>query len=187
MKRAAVHLRRVWAIASWTGTAVLFITLAALLVARSAEVVPLVEQTGSMRPALAPGDLLFVKKVPAADVQPGDVVTFDRPNHPGSTLTHRVITVEPRPGALQFTTKGDANPAPEHWAIPERGTVGTLAARIPDAGRLARPVDDPRTRALLILLACLLGCLVVVRRIWAKPAPAPARRPRLFAPAREYR
>jgi len=190
MKRAAVHLRRLWTFGSWVGTAVLFIVLGGLLVARVTHVVPLVEQTESMSPRLMPGDLLLVKQQPASTVKVGDVVTFAHPAHPGRTLTHRVRKIEAKAGLLQFETRGDASAASEHWAIQPSGQLGTLAYSVPDAGRLTRPINDPKLRSVLILLISIASSIGFLLRIWRKPqrTSQPAL-PRLtgFVPAREYR
>lgn len=190
MKRAAVHLRRLWTLASWVGTAALFVILGGLLVARVTGVVPLVEQTESMSPQLVPGDLLLVKTVPASTVKAGDIVTFAHPAGDGRTLTHRVREIEAKAGLLQFKTQGDASHTAEHWAIQPTGQLGTLAYSIPDAGRLTRPVNDPKLRSVLIMLISIASSIAFLMRIWrkAKPKAAPAL-PYLhgFAPAREYR
>ncbi|MDA0180442.1 signal peptidase I [Solirubrobacter phytolaccae] len=189
MKRTAVHLRRLWSFASWVGTAVLFIVLGGLLVARVTHVVPLVEQTESMSPRLMPGDLLLVKHVPAAAVAPGDIVTFAHPSHPGRTLTHRVRKIESKAGLLQFETRGDASHASEHWAIQPSGQIGTLAFHVPDAGRVTRPINDPKLRSLLILLISVASSIGIVMRIWRRVPKTEPKLPRLsgFVPAREYR
>ena len=67
-------------------------------------------KTGSMGPTIPAGSLAVVKKIPAAEVRVGDVVTVDR----GSALpvTHRVTSVAPAGGgAVKLTMRGDANQA----------------------------------------------------------------------------
>src|SRR3712207_5646219 len=46
--------------------------------------------SGSMGPALAPGDVVVSASVPAAEVQVGDVVVVPDPVRPGETLVQRV-------------------------------------------------------------------------------------------------
>src|SRR5690348_17267519 len=46
--------------------------------------------TGSMRPALQPGDMVIADRVPARDLRRGDIVSFD---DKGRTITHRVTQV----------------------------------------------------------------------------------------------
>lgn len=173
MQRVVVHLRRLWTFGSWVGTATLFIILGGLLVARVTGIMPLVEQTESMSPQLMPGDLLLVKHVPASTLKPGDVVTFAHPARDGRTLTHRVRKIESKAGLLQFETRGDAVHASERWAIQPTGQVGTLAAHVPEAGRLTRPINDPKLRSVLILLISISTCIGILTRIWRKPQPEP--------------
>jgi signal peptidase len=196
MNRTAVHLRRLWSISTWVGTAVLFILLGSVLVMRVTGTVPLVEQTGSMAPHLTPGDLLLVKTVRASTVEPGDIVTFAHPSGDGRTITHRVTKIEPEAGQLRFTTKGDANAAPERWAMPASGNLGELSQVVPAAGRLTRPINDPKLRAVLIALMALGTTAGVLARVWRTPRPQPKAQPEprpkrkrtlRFAPAREYR
>jgi signal peptidase I len=162
--------RRLPSALSWVGTGALFAVLLALLGVRALGLSPLVEQTGSMEPVLHPGDVLLARSVPAAEIVRGEVVTFAHPTVPGRTLTHRVVRIERLGGQLAFTTRGDANRAPEHWTIGPQGHVGRLAARVPAVGRLARPVQDPRLRAPLIAVSALLTSLGVLRRIWGRRA-----------------
>src|SRR5438034_11360898 len=46
--------------------------------------------SGSMRPHLAPGDLVVVERVAPAQMRVGDVVSFSAPGRRGVTITHRV-------------------------------------------------------------------------------------------------
>lgn len=90
--------------------------------------------TGSMRPTVAPGQVVLVSTVPVSTVRPGEVITFARPGRAGTT-THRVVSIAPAAGGrLSVTTKGDANPGPETWQIADTGTVGRLRAALPAAG-----------------------------------------------------
>jgi len=69
----------------------------------------LVVLSGSMEPAIEPGDIVLVEDVPIEEIEPGDVVTFQ--SHPGSetTYTHRVVDVTTDKRGTVLTTKGDAN------------------------------------------------------------------------------
>ncbi len=72
-------------------------------------------KTGSMSPGIPAGSLAVVREIPAREINPGDVVTVDRPGK--LPITHRVQTVEPADGSARtITMKGDANteadPAP---------------------------------------------------------------------------
>ncbi|QLH81248.1 signal peptidase I [Halosimplex pelagicum] len=81
--------------------------------------------SGSMEPAISPGDVVIVDDVSPATVSVGDVITFGGgPTEPPTT--HRVIGVEREAGELVFETKGDNNQAPD----PERVSTGEIAGRV---------------------------------------------------------
>src|SRR5690606_21551192 len=70
-------------------------------------------QTGSMEPAVRPGDLVLVHKVAADTIQTGDIITFANPQNKRETITHRVKSVIRDGGPIRFITQGDANPMPD--------------------------------------------------------------------------
>jgi signal peptidase len=73
---------------------------------------PHVVSTGSMKPNINPGDLIFTKFSKAMEINEGDVILlFDNSNN--STKAHRVIKVLHQEGVSQITTKGDSNPLPD--------------------------------------------------------------------------
>jgi signal peptidase len=90
--------------------------------------------TGSMRPAIAPGDVVVVKAVPAASVGVGDVITFDR----GSDVptTHRVVEVVARADGPAFRTQGDANEDPDGGLVTPEQVVGRVVFSVPAVGHV---------------------------------------------------
>ena len=67
-------------------------------------------QTDSMTPTLEVGDVIIDKKVPAEDIQKGDIITYDclSGDLAGQTITHRVVTdPECRSGTYYYQTQGD--------------------------------------------------------------------------------
>src|SRR2546430_13381954 len=50
--------------------------------------------TGSMRPALDPGDVAVLTSEPTADLRRGQIVAFHPPGEPRLTVTHRVFSVQ---------------------------------------------------------------------------------------------
>jgi signal peptidase I len=107
-------------IKGWKELALLFImAIAAAFLVRTFFWTPYRVPTGSMQPALKPGDFIFVSQVAygmtglsgqrygAKDPQRGDVVTFFYPNQPGIAYVKRVIglpgdTVEIRNNRLMI-------------------------------------------------------------------------------------
>ena len=74
-------------------------------------------KTGSMRPAINPGDLVIARAVRPADIRNGDIITFRSPLGSHAPYTHRVVRTIAGPDGPQFTTRGDANPAPDIWTV----------------------------------------------------------------------
>ena len=73
---------------------------------------PHVVSTGSMKPNINPGDLIFTKVSRAIEIKKGDVIlVFDNNNN--SKKAHRVVKVLHQEGVSQITTKGDSNPLPD--------------------------------------------------------------------------
>lgn len=147
----------------WAATALVVALALAYGTLRLADWRPLTIVTGSMRPALAPGDLVIVSPQRASTVRPGEVITFAHPRRRGQTLTHRVVEVRSgppaAPGWLAFTTKGDANPAPERWTIRSDGSVGRVRVHLARVGELAAPLGAgvPRGAALAALTLLVAG------------------------------
>jgi signal peptidase len=73
-----------------------------------------VVMSGSMTPALKPGDLILVKKASPETVEIGDIVTV---KYETGVFTHRVFEKKFEDGIYLFRTKGDANedPDPSWW------------------------------------------------------------------------
>ncbi|MCW2843160.1 MAG: signal peptidase [Nocardioides sp.] len=94
--------------------------LVALIIPRVAGATPYVIETGSMEPGMPPGTLVVVKPVPAAEIGPGDVVTYQIKSGDSTVVTHRVVTVGfDGTGAPRWRTQGDANPSADaNWVLP---------------------------------------------------------------------
>lgn len=150
---------------------VLLATAAAIVLTRLAGLEPLSVLTGSMRPAIDPGDLVLVSRAPATAARPGDVITFASPDGRRRTITHRVVSVTPEAGELRFVTKGDANPAAERWSIPAGGRVGKVEATVPLAGYVAHPLAAGWTRGVLLGLLTAAGAAAALWLIWRPGRP----------------
>ena len=74
-------------------------------------------KTGSMHPAISPGDLVIARPVHPGDIRNGDVITFRAPLGRHALYTHRVVRTLYRPDGPHFVTQGDANAAPDVWRV----------------------------------------------------------------------
>ncbi|MFI4992944.1 MAG: signal peptidase I [Solirubrobacterales bacterium] len=94
--------------------------------------------TGSMRPALNPGDVAILTSEPAANLHRGQIVAFHPPGEPSLTVTHRAVSVEHTKNGVIIQTKGDANNARDQWrAHIEGNAVWHEALKLPKFGYLA--------------------------------------------------
>lgn len=126
----------------------------------------LVDHSDSMRPALSAGDIVVSEHVQARALHRGDIATFpDRTRH-GELVTHRVVAARADGSRIDFTTRGDANPASETWSVPAGSQVGRMAAHVPEAGYAIALVSGPAGRLLLLSIAAILLGFVAIRRIW---------------------
>ncbi|GAB3424863.1 LamG-like jellyroll fold domain-containing protein [Flindersiella endophytica] len=127
---------------------------------------PTVVMSGSMRPALAPGDVVLTRPVAVDQLRPGRVVLADDPDHPGRLRLHRLSRIEPD-GALRL--RGDANQAADSTPVRQAAVHGVGALRVP---RIASPVVWVREHRYGTLAGTMLGLVVVA---WLARTPRPGR------------
>ena len=133
--------------------------------------------TSSMRPSFAPGDGVITRQVPVTRLRPGMVVVFVPPGHT-SAYAHRIVAIGGTPNRPVLTTKGDANPAPDHWrATLSSPTVQQVVGSVPKVGYLLVWLREPRWRAAIIgALGLLMTTMLTRSALRSRPA-GPARRP----------
>ena len=104
-----------------------------------AGVIPLIVLTDSMYPDIKSGDLIFVSKTDAAEVQAGDVISFFDPAGGGSAVvTHKVIERIEEDGKLSFRTQGINNNTADRLPVPAESLVGLYSGtRLAGAGNVA--------------------------------------------------
>ncbi len=107
--------------------------------------------TGSMSPAIDPGDVAVVTPVAVQDVTAGMVITYHIPIDDHRLVTHRVIGVERgADGSVTVQTKGDANETADPWKATLQGeTVYRLRAVVPELGSLIQALRTPVVAQLL--------------------------------------
>ena len=112
--------------------------------------------TGSMAPAMKPGDIAIM--VPPTTVTPhiGSMVAYNAKRFSGQNVavfTHRIIDGNPTEG---FLVKGDANPAPDVQKPKLDDIVGVVIFVIPYFGRLLT------LRSLMIIIPCIFGLWMIL-------------------------
>jgi signal peptidase I len=151
---------------------------ALVTVPRVVGVTPFTVLTGSMEPALDPGDVVLSAKRSPLDVRPGDVVTFHDPSRDGELVTHRVESMRRDGAMVSFVTKGDANDVSERWSVPADGAIGRAALRVPEVGHVLQWAGTREGKigliavpAFLLVLLELVGLAGAWRRPAAEGAP----------------
>ena len=139
--------------------------------------------SGSMTPALNPGDVVIDKTLTprqAAHLQRGQVITFEAgpASAPTSVLiTHRIYQVHQieNPTTHQLTpayeTKGDANGAPDGNLLQPTEILGQYQFRIPYAGYALNVLHNPVVFILLISSPFVLLVASEGTRRWKAAGP----------------
>jgi signal peptidase len=123
--------------------------------------VPLTVLSGSMEPTVPTGSQVVVEPLEgeddAAGLSTGDVVTFmPRPDDP-SLVTHRIVGVAvDGEGRRSFTTRGDANAAPDADPVTATQLRGLVKYHVPWAGYAATLLDAEQKRGGVVLVAAAL-------------------------------
>jgi signal peptidase len=151
------------------GGALWYFALGTLLVSRGAALVSgwqvTTIATGSMAPALNPGDLVAYSPVDTAELRVGEIIVFDSPVTPGTKMVHRLAGFT-SDGAL--ITKGDANEANDSTPVSTDSVVGVVKMVSPFGGYPTMLLSRGQHVELAALIALLLLAALAVH------APAPA-------------
>jgi signal peptidase I len=141
-------------------------------------------QTGSMSPAISPGDLVAVTSVPnLASLQVGDVITFTT-DEIESSITHRIIAI-PNDESDLFITQGDANNTADK-PIARDQIIGKVSTTVPGGGSFVQFVATPIGLALVVYLPAILILWRELKlltkhfektRPWRHPAYKPEKQP----------
>jgi signal peptidase I len=152
--------------AGWAAAGLGLGLLAALALPLAFDMRPFTVMTGSMRPAVDPGDVVVVQRIAPLDAHPGDIVTFRDPEGTGRLISHRVRGVRVHDGRVDFQTRGDANTEGERWSVPAGGSIGRAAYRLPQLGYAAQDLGGGAWW-LALLIVPILGLLILeLVRVW---------------------
>lgn len=156
----------------WAAMAVAALLVAAIALPLAFGARPHTVLTGSMEPAIAPGDVVVDERVAPAEARVGDVVTFRDPEDQSRLITHRVRSIRRAGSHLWFVTQGDANNTTERWRIAADGELGRVAYTVPWVGHVAVVTHTPLGLAVLLIVPLLLLALDELARIWRQPRGA---------------
>ena len=96
--------------------------------------------SGSMEPTYYAGDLIYVKKISAEELEVGEPATFIL-NEDLVVATHRVTEIDYE--NQRFYTKGDNNQIADINPVHFKNLIGTPVLRIPYLGYLSKWVQTP--------------------------------------------
>ncbi|SFJ80597.1 signal peptidase I [Cellulomonas sp. KH9] len=131
--------------------------------------------TGSMVPTYQPGDVVVVRGVEdaAAEVEVGDVVTFQPVSDDPALVTHRVVGKSLTSDGTAFVTRGDANTADDDPLLPEQ-IKGIAVYHVPFVGHVSLWLGGHRgTLVVAVAGALITYSVLMLLRPERAPAPIP--------------
>ncbi|MEU4015204.1 signal peptidase I [Microbacterium sp. NPDC028030] len=134
-----------------------------VVLAFTAQVTLIMFRTGSMAPTIPAGAVAVVQRVPASEIEVGDVVTVDRDGE--LPVTHRVTTIAPGAAADEriITMRGDANAADDPFPYPVT-SVRTVLFAVPGIALIVAGMGNPVVLGSLTVAATTL----VVWAFWPR-------------------
>ena len=134
-----------------SGLALLVLLVLTLLVAvpRVTHGAALTVLTGSMRPAPPVNSVVIERPVDPADLQVGDVVSYQQQPGRAVYITHRVAAIDRSTSPAMFTFKGDANRVADPVPVPATAIRGKVWLDVPYAGWL-RQASGFRSTAMVL-------------------------------------
>lgn len=152
--------------AGWAAGAVALVAALAVLGPIAFGYRPHTVLTGSMEPAISPGDVVVEEPISPRAASIGDVVTFRDPEDQSRLITHRVVAIRRAGAHLWFRTQGDANNTTEHWRIAGSGQLGRVAYTLPWIGHVAVLTHTGTGLLLLVIVPVLALAVDELLRIW---------------------
>jgi len=157
----------------WLAALLVAILLAGTFIPTMFGLDSLIVASGSMTPAMQVGSVALTREVDARSIAVGDIINFRHPGD-GLTTTHRVIDRKVVAGQVVFTTKGDANAAPDPKPVYVDRDINKVEYVIPEAGHVVRYARTPFGAVLLFVIP-ISGLLFDRRRRRRHgPPPTPA-------------
>lgn len=116
--------------------------------------------SGSMKPSIQVGSLIYVKEIEEDDIKIGDVITFKLTEN--TTATHRINDITIEDGQKYFHTKGDANETEDEKLLEYSNIIGKEIFTIPLLGYLSTFIQTPPGSYITIAIGVLLIAILYV-------------------------
>jgi signal peptidase len=165
MKRIIV---RVTGFFAWTVAILVALLLAVTFIPTIFGLESLVVASGSMTPSMAVGSVAMTREVDSRAISTGDIISF-RHRGTAETTTHRVVNIKVEGTQVIFTTKGDANNAPDPEPVIVDSKIHRVEYVVPAAGYAVRYARSPLGAIALFFIP--LAGLAYERRKHRKHAP----------------
>ncbi|WP_407360084.1 signal peptidase I [Microbacterium sp. LBN7] len=155
----------------WIAAAGGVICIVLVVLAFTAQITLIMFRTGSMSPTIPAGSVSIVQRIPAGEIEIGDVVTVDRPGE--LPVTHRVTSIEPGASAQErvITMRGDANASEDPFPYTVT-SVRIVLFSVPGIALLVAGMGSPIVLGGLTLAATAL----VVWAFWPRSGGGSRRR-----------
>lgn len=121
-------------------------------------------QSGSMEPDIKTGSIVLIR--PAESYKIGDVITFGKTTNGKVPTTHRIVEIRLQSGVPMYTTKGDANNAPDINEVPHKDVVGRVLFDVPYLGFALAAAKKPIGFLVLIVIPALIIIFDEAKKIW---------------------
>lgn len=116
--------------------------------------------SGSMLPEIAIKDIVVTKKVPAEELEIGDIITFISPDtrYGGISITHRILdkSYDESLGSYTYRTKGDNNNVADMALVPNNNILGKVILKIPKLGYIQDLLSSKGGLIIIVLIPCLV-------------------------------
>lgn len=136
-----------------------------VVLALTAQITLIMFRTGSMSPTIPAGSVAVVQRVPASEIEVGDVVTVDREGE--LPVTHRVTSIDVGASADErvITMRGDANAAADPFPYTV-SSVRKVLFSVPGIALIIAGMGNPVVLGTLTVAATAL----VVWAFWPRGA-----------------
>lgn len=115
--------------------------------------------SGSMLPVIQIKDVVVTKKIPEAELEVGDIITFISPDQRfgGISITHRIIekVYDDKQGIYTYRTQGDNNNIADSVPVPNSNILGKVILKIPKLGYIQDILASKGGLILFVLIPCL--------------------------------